>query len=82
MIFAYDVPGFDEQFGNVVFSSIMNVLIILLVYYFLALVLAIWTYKNAKKRGMKYKSWFLGVLLTGIIGLLVYLTIRDPLRPE
>ena len=82
MIFTYNEPGFDEQFGNIVFSSITNVIIIVLVYYLLALIFAIWTYKNSKIRGMKYKSWFIGVLLTGIIGLLVYLTIRDPIRSE
>ena len=82
MLFFYDTPGFDEAFGNMILNSPTNMLIIALVYYLIALVSAIWTSKNANKRGMMYKYWFLGVLLTGIIGLLVFLTIRDPIPSE
>ena len=79
MLFVYDKPGFDEQFGNMVFSSILIPIMIILLYYIIALVLALWVNKNSKKRNMNSKGWFIGVLLTGLIGFIVYLAIRDPL---
>ncbi|MFX1339749.1 MAG: hypothetical protein ACFFDK_14145 [Promethearchaeota archaeon] len=82
MLFFYDKPGFDEQFGNTVFSSILIPIIIVLIYYIIGLILALWVYKNTKKRNMNSKGWFIGILLTGLIGFIVYLTIRDPPSAE
>jgi len=40
------------------------------------ILLAVWVYRDAKKRGMEATLWLLVVLLTGIIGLIVYLIVR------
>jgi len=40
------------------------------------ILLAVWVYRDAKKRGMEATLWLLLVLLTGIIGLIVYLIVR------
>jgi glucose uptake protein GlcU len=82
MLFFYDKPGFDEGLGAFIFSSPAMLGMIVLVYFLIGAGLAIWSYKNAKKRNMKYKAWLLAILLTGFIGFLVYLTIRDPLTSE
>jgi membrane protease YdiL (CAAX protease family) len=41
------------------------------------LVLAIWVYKDAEKRGMSGILWALIVFFLGIIGLIIYLVIRS-----
>jgi len=47
-----------------------------LVYYILWILLAVWVYGDAKKRGENAALWVLIVLLTGIIGFIVYLIVR------
>lgn len=46
------------------------------------LVLAIWTYKDAEKRGKSGILWFLIVLILGIIGLIIWLVVRPPIGGE
>lgn len=82
MLFFYDKPGFDEGLGALIFNSPLILGAIILGYFIIGAILAVWVYINSRKRGMKYKIWFLGVILTGFIGFLVYMTIRDPLRAE
>ena len=45
------------------------------------LLIAIWVYRDAESRGMGGVLWLLVVLLTGIIGLIIYLVVRSD-RPE
>ncbi len=82
MLFFYDKPGFDEGLGAFIFGNPPILGMIVLVYFLIGAVLSIWSYKNARKRNMKYKAWLIAILLTGFIGFLVYMTIRDPLVSE
>ncbi|MGQ9720739.1 MAG: PLDc N-terminal domain-containing protein [Candidatus Jordarchaeum sp.] len=43
----------------------------------LAIVLGVWVYRDAEERGMEGVIWLLIVLLTGIIGLIIYLIVRE-----
>ena len=56
-----------------VFGGIILLIIGLFVVWIL---LAVWVYRDAKKRGMEATLWLLLVLLTGFIGLIVYLIVR------
>jgi len=47
-----------------------------LVIFVIWILLAVWVYKDAKKRGENAVLWLLVVLLTGIIGLIIYLLVR------
>jgi hypothetical protein len=53
---------------------------------FASVMLAIWcivcylVYRDAKRRGMSGALWFVVVFLASIIGLIVYLVIREPKR--
>lgn len=40
------------------------------------ILLCIWVYKDANKRGMNGVLWLIVVLVAGIIGLIIYLIIR------
>ena len=79
LLFFYDKPGFDEGFGALILGSPAIIGVIILGYFIIGAILAVWSYRNAKLRNMKYKSWLIAILLTGFIGFLVYLTIRDPI---
>jgi len=53
------------------------IIVMVIVFFVIALLLAIWVYKDAKKRDMNAAVWLLIVLLTGCIGCIIYLVVRD-----
>jgi len=52
-------------------------IILAIVWFVVALIIAIWVYKDAKKRDMNAAVWLLIVLVTGCIGCIIYLVVRD-----
>lgn len=56
---------------------LMIILVISVVTLIIGIALAIWVYKDAKKRDMNAAVWLLIVLLTGCCGCIIYLIVRD-----
>jgi len=56
---------------------LMIYVIVLIVVCVISLLIAIWVYKDAKKRDMNAAVWLLIVLVTGCIGCIIYLVVRD-----
>jgi len=56
---------------------LMLIVIISVVFLIIGIALAVWVYKDAKKRDMNAAVWLLVVLLTGCIGCIIYLIVRD-----
>ncbi len=52
-------------------------IVVIVVFFIIGLLLAIWVYKDAKKRDMNAAVWLLIVLVTGCIGCIIYLVVRD-----
>jgi hypothetical protein len=50
--------------------------LIILLPFIIFILIAVWVYKDAEKRGMSGILWFLIVWLLGIIGLIIYLIVR------
>ena len=46
------------------------------------IILAVWVYKDAKARGENAVLWLLIVLITGIIGLIIWLIVRPKEKKE
>jgi len=42
----------------------------------IGILLCIWVYKDAESRGMNGALWLIIVLITGLIGLIIYLVVR------
>ena len=53
-----------------------------LIFLIIGIVLAVWVYKDAQKRGSSGALWLIIVLLTGIIGLIIWLVVRPPIGGE
>ncbi len=53
------------------------VIVLVVVFYIIGILIAVWVYKDAKKRDMNAAVWLLIVLLTGCIGCIIYLVVRD-----
>ena len=45
----------------------------------IGILIAIWVYKDAEKRGSSGALWLVIVIFTGIIGLIIWLVVRPPL---
>ena len=61
---------------------IITMIIVGVVLFVLYIKLLIWVYHDAQKRNMDGTIWLLIVVVTGLIGLMIYLIIRDPLVAE
>ncbi len=60
------------------FAGWMTIVIVLIVVWLVvSLLIAIWVYKDAKSRDMNAAVWLLIVLVTGCIGCIIYLVVRD-----
>jgi len=81
LLFFYDKPGFDEGLGTFLLTPFMMGVLVL-IYFAIGVVLALWVYSNAKKRNMKSRNWLIATIFSGFIGFLVYLTIRDPIQQQ
>jgi peptidoglycan/LPS O-acetylase OafA/YrhL len=53
-----------------------SVWVIFLVFFIIGILLAIWVYKDAKKREMNAVLWLIIVLIFGCCGCIVYLIVR------
>ncbi len=66
------------QQSNVIIAPIMiGIIIALIIFWVIAIGLAVWVYKDAKKREMNAAVWLLIVLLSGCVGFIIYLIVRE-----
>ena len=57
--------------------TMIGIIIALIIFWVIAIGLAVWVYKDAKKRDMNAAVWLLIVLLSGCIGCIIYLIVRE-----
>ena len=67
---------FPDLFGALGLLLILPI-ILAIVWFVIAIIVAAWVYKDAKKRDMNAAVWLLIVLVTGCIGCIIYLVVRD-----
>jgi len=53
--------------------------IIPIIWFIIAILICIWVYRDAEKRGSSGILWLIIVLITGIIGLIIWLIVRPPI---
>ena len=68
-----DPFNFAKSFGN----TLLIIFLVLIIWYVVAIFLAIWVYKDAQKRIHNENIWVIIVLISGIIGFLIYILHRD-----
>jgi len=64
------------------FYILLWIILIIIFAFIVQIALGVWIYKDAKKRNMEAPLWLLVVLLTGLIGLIIYFIVREPKSPE
>jgi thiol:disulfide interchange protein len=55
-------------------------LLIAIAWFVVALLIAVWLYKDAEKRGQSGVLWLIIALIAGIFGLIVWLLVRPPIQ--
>jgi hypothetical protein len=58
------------------FALFGGYLICLVIWFVLWIVIAVWVYRDAEERGMSGALWLIIVILTGLIGLIIYMVVR------
>lgn len=76
-LFAQEVTPSDAEAAGAAFAGLGCSCIIMIVALAIQIALGVWVYKDAKKRGMDNAVLFCIItLLTGLIGLIIYLLMR------
>jgi hypothetical protein len=55
---------------------------IIFLWFAVGILICLWVYNDAKSRGMEGAIWVLIVLVANVLGLIVYLIIREERRPQ
>jgi len=81
--------GEKELFESIVlmvqqyfFFPFIMLLIIASLWFIAGILLCLWVYNDAKSRGMEGALWVLVVLFANVVGLIVYLMVREVNRPR
>ena len=79
----YQLFSLFSIYGDLYFLIGSLLFIFLIIPYTILLILAIWVYDDAKKKGLNAVVWFLIVWITPFfIGLLIYMANRNKPIPE
>ena len=73
----YDWYG-DEAAGWALFGLGLAC-ILPIIWFIIAILIAIWVYRDAEKRDSSGALWLIIVIFTGIIGLIIWLVVRPPI---
>jgi len=71
---------FGDLWLNIVFWVIIGLAIAGAIT--LQIYIIVWVYRDAKKRNMDETIWLLIVIILGLVGLIIYLIVREPLVAE
>jgi len=65
------------------FAGLGLICVFFIAIFLVSILIAIWVYRDAEKRGMSGVLWLIVVLIAGVIGLIIYLVVRSdhPVRP-
>lgn len=76
------LPTVPAQTGPPGAGMVALVGLIILGMLIIGILIAVWVYKDAKRRDMSAGPWVLLVIFTGLIGLIIYLVVRrdNPVR--
>jgi membrane protease YdiL (CAAX protease family) len=72
----------DEEAAAFLFGYSLVCCFVMFIPWIIWLILGIWVYKDAEKRGKSGILWFLIVFVLGIIGLIIWLVVRPPIGGE
>lgn len=76
---ADDTINFNSNDAGLLFGLGIAYCIVVAIVFVIGILIAIWVYRDAEKRGSSGVLWLIIVLLTSIIGLIIWLVVRPPI---
>ncbi len=77
---------YDDYYDSTAAAGFLGLSLVMcivpIIWFIIAILIAIWVYKDANKRGSSGALWLIIVILTGIVGLIIWLVIRPPIGGE
>ena len=67
---------------RLVFLPFFFIIVVIAIFFTIGIFLCVWVYRDAKSRGMHGTLWIIIVLIANILGLIVYLVVREDRRRE
>lgn len=58
----------------------LGCLAFVLVWFIICILIAVWVYRDAEKRGKSGVLWLIVVILLGLIGIIIWLIVRPPIQ--
>jgi membrane protease YdiL (CAAX protease family) len=55
---------------------------LIIIWFIIFLLISIWVYKDAERRGKSGALWLIIVILLGLIGIIIWLIVRPPIKRE
>ena len=74
-----DYYGTSEVAWSLLGLSGVICFVVFLIPFIIGILIAIWVYKDAEKRGSSGVLWLIIVIFLGIIGLIIWLVVRPPI---
>jgi hypothetical protein len=71
-----------EEAGAFMGMALMTCAIVAVVWLVIWILVGVWVYKDAEKRGKSGVLWLILVIILGIIGIIIWLVIRPPIGGE
>ena len=66
-----------QNFERLAFLPIFFIIAFAVIWFIIGILLCIWVYRDAQSRGMEGALWLIIVLIANIIGVIVYLVVRE-----
>lgn len=73
---------YDGYYGWVPFAIGGLCLFWVIIWFVIFILVAIWVYRDAEKRGKSGALWLIIVILLGLIGIIIWLIVRPPIGGE
>jgi uncharacterized membrane protein len=72
----------DEDAAGLAFLGFGLIACVSIAWFIIAIVIAIWVYRDAEKRGKSGALWLIIIIITGLIGLIIWFVVRPPIGGE
>lgn len=63
-----------------IFWPFLSVIMFLIFWFVIGILICVWVYRDAESRGMNGALWLIIVLIANVVGLIVYLIVREEKR--
>jgi len=72
----------NDYYDWIPYANVSLCFLWVIIWFVIFLVVAIWVYRDAEKRGKSGALWLIIVIILGLIGIIIWLIVRPPIGGE